>query len=157
MAQMSQTGRERHPGDVPRLALIAIAGLMAFTLAGAATARWTGLGASRVSPGVVAGSVMITFADQPNGTALVRRAEDGRVLEVLPADGGGFLRGVMKSLLRQRRLAGLELSAPFELVRRVDGRHVIIDTLTRSRMELDGFGPTNSQAVAIVYDAAAKR
>jgi hypothetical protein len=84
---------------------------------------------------------------------LVRRASDGAVLEVLGADGGGFMRGVARSLLRQRQLSNADKSLPFTLSQREDRRLFIRDAQLGSKMELDGFGPSNTLSVVRVLEA----
>ncbi len=156
MASQSSSAAPRQGDDFPRLALIIIGGAMALSIVFAATARFTGFGVHRVEQGTVIGTQRIVFAEQADGTATITHAPDGRLLERLPADGSGFLRGVLRAELRQRRLASQDLSAPFALNRRADGRHYLVDPLSGRRMELDGFGPTNTLAVARLFDAAAR-
>ncbi|MCA3675260.1 MAG: hypothetical protein INF05_09655, partial [Methylobacterium sp.] len=43
-------------------------------------------------------------------------------------------------------------NAPFLLARRPDARHAIVDPVTGSRIELDGFGPSHSAAMARLMD-----
>jgi putative photosynthetic complex assembly protein len=74
------------------------------------------------------------------------------VLEVLPRDGSTLLRGVLRSLHRERAAKRVDRDGPFLLARRADARHSIIDPATGSRIELDGFGPSHSAAMARLMD-----
>jgi putative photosynthetic complex assembly protein len=137
----------------PRWFLSGAAGVMLFAIIAAATASWTNQGATRVGEPPVAGVLELRFVAQPDRTMLAQRVTDGRTLEVLPADGSGFIRGAVRSLLRQRMLSGQDVNLSFHLIERKDGRFSLVDPATRTRMELDGFGPTNSEAFARLYRA----
>ncbi len=137
----------------PRWFLIGVSALLLTSLAAASLAQLTGVGASRVMETQVTASVDIRFDPQPDGSMLVRRASDGAALELLPSDGGGFMRGVARSLLRQRQLSNADKSLPFTLSQREDRRFFIRDPELGSKMELDGFGPTNTLSVARILEA----
>jgi putative photosynthetic complex assembly protein len=137
----------------PRWFLMAIGALVLASVSAAGVAQLTGIGASRVIETQVTASVDIRFDPQPDGSMLVRRASDGAILEVLPTDGGGFMRGVARSLLRQRQLSNADKTLPFTLSQREDKRFFILDTQLGSKMELDGFGPSNTLSVARVLEA----
>lgn len=145
---------ERSVGTTfPRWFLIGISTLLLTTLVSVGLVQWTGVGASRVSDTPAVASVDIWFDPQNDGTMLVRRASDGDTLEVLPSDGGGFMRGVARSLLRQRALSNSDKALPFTLSQREDQRYFILDTKLGTKMELDGFGPSNTQSVGRVLKA----
>ena len=55
----------------------------------------------------------------------------------------GFLRGVLRSLMRERRRSGLDLRAPLALLARPDGRLTLSDPSTGQRIDLESFGPSN--------------
>ena len=61
---------------------------------------------------------------------------------------GGFLRGALRVMARERRMRGLGGEAPFELVGRADGRLTLLDPATGQRIDLEAFGPTNAGAFA---------
>lgn len=136
----------------PRWFLLGAAGLMISTMVFAFVARQTDAGALRVSRAPDAAQVMIRFDEQPDGSVLVRRLPDDTVLDVLPRDGSTFLRGVLRSLHRERAMKRVDRNAPFLLARRPDARHAIVDPVTGSRIELDGFGPSHSAAMARLMD-----
>jgi putative photosynthetic complex assembly protein len=137
----------------PRWFLLGAAGLMISTMLFAFVARQTDKGALRLSRAPDVAQLMIRFDEQADGSVLVRRQADDAVLEVLPRDGSTFLRGVLRSLHRERAMKRVERGAPFLLARRPDARHAIIDPVTGSRIELDGFGPSHSAAMARLMDA----
>jgi putative photosynthetic complex assembly protein len=137
----------------PRWFLFGISALLLTSLAAVGLAQLTGVGASRVIETQVTASVDIWFDPQPDGSMLVRRAYDGAALEVLPSDGGGFMRGVARSLLRQRQLSNTDKTLPFLLAQREDRRLFISDTTLGRKMELDGFGPSNTLSAARLLEA----
>jgi putative photosynthetic complex assembly protein len=60
----------------------------------------------------------------------------------------GFLRGALRSLVRERRRRGGDASAPFTLIGRADGRLTLADATTGQRIDLESFGPTNAAVFA---------
>jgi putative photosynthetic complex assembly protein len=140
----------------PRWFLIGIGALLLATVGFAAFGRLTGYGITRVAETPILGSVDIWYEDQDNKTMLVRRVSDNAILEVLPADGGGFMRGVVRSLFRQRLLANKERTLPFRLAQREDRKYFILDMSTGTKIELDGFGPSNTLSIARILEAGLK-
>lgn len=136
----------------PRWFLLGAAGLMISTILFAFIARQTDAGALRLSRAPDTVQLTIRFDEQADGSVLVRRASDDMVLETLPRDGSTFLRGVLRSLHRERAMKRVARNAPFILARRPESRHAIIDPVTGSRIELDGFGPSHSAAMARLMD-----
>lgn len=149
--------RPHAPAIVPRWFLIGAAALLLATIAAAAGARYQRLtsGPAPVSP--VAVQVELRFDHQADGSVLLRRQPDDRVIEVLPADGSGFMRGVLRSLERDRALRRLDPTAPYALLRRENGRQAIVDSLSGRGIELDGFGPSHSEAVGRLIDTGSRR
>jgi putative photosynthetic complex assembly protein len=137
----------------PRWFLIGASALILSSLVIAGVARTTGFGTSRVAQTPVASSVDIRFVELANGSMRVLRAEDGAELALLASDGSGFLRGIARSLFRQRLLGKVDRNEPFQLGQRIDGKYFILDAALASRVELDGFGPTNTQSIADVLNA----
>jgi putative photosynthetic complex assembly protein len=87
------------------------------------------------------------FEDQPDGGVLVIDASatgGGKVVRVIDAGAGGFLRGAMRALVRQRKRAGFGPEQPFRLVAHADGRLTLEDPATSQRVDLESFGPTNA-------------
>jgi putative photosynthetic complex assembly protein len=99
----------------------------------------------------------LTFADRADGAVVVRDARDGRLVEVLPAASDGFVRGVLRSLVRERRLRGLGDEAPFRLARRGDGRLALEDRASGAEVVLNAFGATNVEAFARFLNAEGER
>jgi putative photosynthetic complex assembly protein len=139
---------DRHP--FPRGALLGAGALIAFALL-AATA-----GTLRPDPAPVAiaarQSMALTFVDQPTGAVSVR---DGAGAEVTTLQAGrdGFVRTVLRTLVRERRARGIGPETPFTLTRWADGGLTIEDPATGKRINLAAFGPTNRAAFERILDA----
>lgn len=147
-----------HHMPVPRGPLLAAALLIVATLAGVATIRATGTDVSTRSQAAVVAQRALHFEDQADGGVRVLEALPGQppqLLQVVDAGAGGFLRGALRALVRQRRAAGVGAEAPFVLTARADGRLTLVDPATTERVDLESFGPTNAAVFAQLL--AAKR
>lgn len=131
----------------PRWFLIGAGGLMVLTMLSAGFGRYQKLTSAPVERPQIVASVMIRFDHQGDGRLLIRRLPDDRVIETLPSDGSGFMRGIHRSLNRDRAMRRLDPDAPYSLIRRANGRQAVIDPLSGESIELDGFGPSHSQHV----------
>jgi putative photosynthetic complex assembly protein len=138
--------------DVPRGALIAAAVLIAASISVATVSRLTGFGRSGVPKAAATASRQVNFADRADGA--VEIIEDSRVIAELEPGTNGFLRGVLRSFARERRLNGLGREAPFRLSRLTDGRLTISDTATGREVQLDGFGDVNVAAFSALLPKA---
>jgi putative photosynthetic complex assembly protein len=141
---------ELHDGGevVPRPMLIAVAALMAFSLAAAGLGRLTATEGPRPVDSTPVASMQITFADQADGSIDVVRATDGVVVDTLAPGTNGFVRGALRGLVRQRRLHDAGSAVPFELTRWENGKLSLTDPATGERLFLSAFGPTNRDAFA---------
>lgn len=140
-----------HHMPVPRGPLLAAAVLIIATLVGVATIRVTGVDVSTRSQAAVVAQRALHFEDQADGSILVLEARPGQApqaLQVVEPGAGGFLRGALRALVRQRRAAGLGAEAPFVLTARADGRLTLVDPATTERVDLESFGPTNAAVFA---------
>jgi len=133
---------------VPRGALIGAAGVIAIALVSAATAQLTGFTASPEPDSTRVESVALRFEDRPNGGIAVLAAADDSVIEVLPPQSNGFIRGALRGLVRERKQEDMGNEAPFKLTRWADGRLSLTDMATDQRIYLDAFGRTNRNAFA---------
>ena len=104
---MSQIRFEHEEGSeirVPRWALASMGGLVGVALALAAIASLTGFGAVENPASVTGGEVLLTFAFQPqeDGSLTVVRHPEGDPIQTVAPGEGGFLRGVVRPLERER-------------------------------------------------------
>lgn len=135
-----------HP-VIPRAALIAMAALAVASIAVAAFGRYTGIGTTGTHAGRVISSVDLRFEDLPGGGVLVRAA-DGQALATLDPATNGFVRGALRSMVRDRKPLAIGSDIPFRIERRDNGRLMLSDPATGGRIALDAFGPSNAGAFA---------
>lgn len=88
----------------------------------------------------------LRFTDRADGAVVVTDARDGRQIEVVEPGTEGFVRGAMRGLVRQRRIAEIGPDLPFRLSAWPDGRITLQDTANGNTMELHAFGRTNVEA-----------
>lgn len=128
---------------VPRGALI-LAGSFALTvIALAAVARLSNKGTlGEQSNATMVASRALVFSDRPDGGIGVYDAQHQQQLDAVSGTGG-FVRGAMRALARQRRLANVGPEVPFYLVKWSDGRLTLDDSSTRNHLELYAYGSEN--------------
>lgn len=134
-------------------ALFAMGALVVFALLAAITARVTDVGTTALPQVAPAESRLLSFSDQPDGSVAVATAETEQLIHVVKPGEGGFVRGVLRGLARQRKLRGIGPEEPFQLTRWSDGRLSLIDPSTKVRIDLEPFGPANVGAFASMLQA----
>lgn len=130
----------------PRAPLIAAILVVGLTVAGVGATR-LGL----ISPATAEASdarpvafADMRFADMDDGGVRVTVLDDGE--RIIPPATGGFVRGVLRGLVRDRRAQGLGSEQPFRVTEWSDGKVTIQDLATARVIKLDAFGQTNRQA-----------
>lgn len=86
---------------------------------------------------------LLRVADQPDGTVLISDARTGAAIDSISREDGGFIRGVMRGLARERRQHRIGAEPPFRLTLWQTGQLSLADPSTGRVVELDGFGQTN--------------
>lgn len=137
-----------HATRIPRGVLITVAAMLVLCIGLAAGARRARLAAPPPPAQPVRSEIGLRFADRPDGAIAVLEAASGRELDAIAPRSDGFIRGVLRGLLRARRIDSLDREAPFVLARVASGRLLLSDPLTGRRIDLDSFGPTNAAAFA---------
>ena len=84
----------------------------------------------------------LVFTDHPDGSIGVFDAQHQEQLDNVSGTGG-FVRGAMRALARQRRLAHVGPEVPFYLVKWSDGRLTLDDSSTQNHLELEAYGNEN--------------
>ncbi len=148
MSESASAIRSSESGNLPRGVLIGAAALVAFTLLATSLGRFSGIGASHMPPAKAVLTLALRFADEADGGVAVRAASDGAVIYTVAPGVGGFIRGTLRGLVRDRKLAGVGDETPFTLTRWSDGTLSLADAATGRVINLDAFGPTNSGAFA---------
>jgi putative photosynthetic complex assembly protein len=97
-----------------------------------------------------------TFADQPGGALVIGDAVTGQVATtILPGENSGFIRGVLRGMMRERKMSGIGIEAPFTLTLWEDQRLSLEDPSTKRVIELGSFGPDNRKAFMKLISAGA--
>ncbi|MEP7065063.1 MAG: photosynthetic complex assembly protein PuhC [Gemmatimonadota bacterium] len=130
---------------VPKFTLILALALALIVIALAATARLTrshtGALGEQTTASIVT-SRSLVFSDLPNGNIAVYDVQHEQQLPPL-TNTGGFVRGALRALARQRKLAGVGPEVPFALTRWSDGRLTLDDSATSNHLELRAYGSAN--------------
>ncbi|KAA5804029.1 phosphonate-binding protein [Alkalicaulis satelles] len=139
---MSQSRQE----IIHQRAVFAMCVLVVATMIIAAFAQWTGAGA-RYAPGDdPVFSAELLFDDGARGLVTVNNAANGARLIEYGENEGVFVRGVMRTVARQRRMRGLGRETPVRLARFEDGQLWLIDPASGVNIYLNAFGPDNRDA-----------
>jgi putative photosynthetic complex assembly protein len=96
----------------------------------------------------------LRFEDRPNGDVAVMDGQS--TLEITRYVGEqGFVRGILRTLSRERMRRGIGSGPTFELIGHTDGRLTLLDPATGQRINLESFGPTNMSSFAKLQPAPA--
>lgn len=141
-----------HENTVPRPALFLSGGLVFASLVMTALVT-TGVLEREAVPSVERAEANVspvtgrrlTFADLSDGSVRISDADSGSELALIVTEtkGGGFVRGVMRGLARERRMQGIGAAPPFALTLWEDGSLSLKDEATGRMIELGAFGPDN--------------
>jgi putative photosynthetic complex assembly protein len=142
-----------HAQTVPRGALFGAAFVIVVSVGLAASARSAHLAepAPAVQPPLE--SLEVRFEDRPDGTLAVIDANTDREVSAVAPGTNGFIRGVVRGMFRERKLESKGRDSRFVLAREAAGRLTLVDPQTGRRVDLDSFGPTNSEAFASILVA----
>jgi putative photosynthetic complex assembly protein len=134
----------------PRGALIAAGSIVAISLALTAANRIAKIhGPAAPSPaaaGQAVSAVALRFLDQPDGSVLIKDAATGERVSTVHPGEGGFIRGVMRGLARERMGRRIGSGPAFRLWLQQGGGLWLQDTATGRLIDLDSFGSSNRAA-----------
>lgn len=143
-----------HQSDVPRAALLGILALVGFAIVAVLAGRYGEVGRVSMAPSEEVDRVSLNFVDRRDGAVEVYDADSGERIHVVAPETGGFVRGVLRGLTRERMLAGETSRAPFMLRRWADGRLTLEDPKTGRVIDLGAFGVTNAGAFATLMTSS---
>jgi len=150
-----------HENTVPRPALIAAGVLVGFSLLMTAAVQIGWLDRSAVPSAERAEAAVapleqrsLLFADGADGSVLITEAESGAQVGLIEAgsEQGGFIRGVLRGLARERRMHDVGSQPPFTLTLWQDGSMSLVDEATGRSVEIGAFGPDNRAAFAVLLE-----
>jgi putative photosynthetic complex assembly protein len=96
----------------------------------------------------------LRFEDRADGAVLVYDSGDGSLAYTIEPGTNGFVRGVLRGLVRDRRADHIGSTPPFRLTRWANGRLSLDDPSTGRHVDLEVFGPTNAAAFADILVAS---
>ncbi len=132
----------------PRAALIGAAVLIGLALVAAAAGRHAGFESAPPPRSEPVDRLELRFEDRADGAVVVTTADGARTVRVLEPGTHGFVRSVVRGLVRERRALGVGAEPAFQLTHWADGRLSLDDPSTGRTVELGAFGPTNARAFA---------
>lgn len=88
-------------------------------------------------------AVSVVFRTDPDDRITILSDEGDRVLRVLAPGEGGFLRGALRPLVRERLRHGVDPSEPYDLSLHADGALILRDPPTGLHLDVAAFGPTS--------------
>jgi len=100
---------------------------------------------SNQTPSVVK---VLKFEDLQDGGVAVIDTSLNQVIHVVTGEAG-FVRGILRTIARERRIRGLGKDEPVRLMSFKDGRLVLHDPLTNTQIELESFGSMNVESFRV--------
>ena len=140
---------------LPRGFIIAACGMALLALVMASIARLTGYQPDRPPPSTAVEVRDLKFVDRQDGAVLVYDV-DGHLTYTVQPGTNGFVRGVLRGLVRDRRAYHIDSGPPFRLTRWADGRLSLDDPSTGHHVDLEVFGQTNAQTFADILTASGR-
>jgi len=134
----------------PRGALISAGALIALSIAVTAVVRLQRIEGPPPAPAEAGLTptrmIDLQFADLPDGSVSIRDLANGHEVSRLAPDSNGFIRGVMRGLVRERKMRHIGSAPPFRLAQWPDRHMTLRDTATGAQIDLDAFGDINRDA-----------
>lgn len=142
----------RQGKSFPKPLLFGMGLMVVFSIVAAAFGRMTDIGTVR-NPTTAPVSIRdISYLRAADETITIVDARSGEAIVTLAPEEGGFLRGSLRGIDRDRKLRGIALEQPWRLILWEDGALTLSDTVTGQRINLNGFGATNAAAFAALLD-----
>ncbi len=124
--------------------ILIIVGLILAGLVGTiAYLRFSGQSAEVATPSAIVTQRALRFLDADQGNVAVFDYKTGKQIATITGQAG-FVRGALRALVRERKLAGEGSDKPFNLIAYKDGRLTLEDTVSLQRIDLGSFGPENA-------------
>ncbi len=144
----------------PRGALIAAFALVGVSLLAATAVRLERISAPApraAAEPAPAASVDLRFSDQADGAILVQNSKTDAVVARIPPGDGGFVRGVLRGLARDRISRHIGAAPAFRLSQLKDGHMRLEDTATGRVIDLESFGVGNRESFVQLLNAPGAR
>ena len=139
---------------IPRAALLGAGSLVLGSLLLVGVARLTGYRPAQPEAAMIVERRDLRFEDRADGAVLIYSSPQDRLVDTLPPGTNGFVRGVLRGLVRERRADHIGAAPPFRFTRWADGRLSLDDPSTGRHVDLEVFGPANAGAFADILIAS---
>ena len=139
---------------IPRALLLGAGAMVVASILMAGGARLSGYKPAEAPASTVVESHDLRFADRADGAVLIYDAKDGELAYTIAPGTNGFVRGVLRGLVRDRRAEKIGSAPPFRLTRWANGRLSLDDPSTGRHVDLEVFGQTNAGAFADILLAS---
>ena len=139
---------------IPRAMLLGAGSLVLGSLLVVGLARLTGYKPAQPETSMIVESHDLRFEDRADGAVLIYSSPADRLVDTLQPGTSGFVRGVLRGLVRERRADQIGATPPFRLTRWADGRLSLDDPSTGRHVDLEVFGPANAGAFADILIAS---
>ena len=96
----------------------------------------------------------LTVIDGEGGAVVIQHLESMEPLATYAAGEGSFVRGVMRTLVRERVSRSIESEPIFVLELTAAGGLILLDELTGYWIVIDAFGPDNYREFRALFDLA---
>jgi len=96
----------------------------------------------------------ILFLRPPGDTLHVVAVATGDTLRTFAPMEGGFMRGALRPLDRERRRHDVALDAPYQVVRERSGRLTLRDEGSNVEIDVAAFGPTSYELFSSLLDGS---
>ncbi len=98
----------------------------------------------------------LVFRDEPGDRIIVVDAETDAVVRSLSPGEGGFLRGALRPLRRERARYGVESDLPYVLRLRTDGALILEDEPTGMVLDVAAFGASSREQFLTLLETTAR-
>ena len=102
----------------------------------------------------IVASVTLAVLDADNGVVKVLSAENYSELRVYGPGEGSFLRGVIRTLVRERASRNIESAPTFDLELTDRGGLILSDQTTGYWIAIEAFGPASYREFRAIFDRA---
>lgn len=138
--------QENRQEVIHRRAVQGMIAIVILTVILAAVTQFTGGGARYAPEGVPVATAELLFEDGERGLVTVHNAATGAHLIEYGENEGVFVRAIMRTVARQRRMRGMGRETPVQLAHFADGQLWLIDPASGVDLYLNAFGPDNLAA-----------
>ena len=102
----------------------------------------------------IVASVTLAVLDGENGAVRVLTANSSTEVRVYGPGEGSFLRGVIRTLVRERTARNIQSAPTFDLELTDRGGLILVDQTTGYWIAIEAFGPTSYQEFRAIFDHA---